>query len=84
MHAKSQQVSEFIEKDLFKIVQDSFGQVDATRTVAAKAAYENAIETAKHFRIELLWYAVEGKAIVCFQHKFLLKPQLFLEIFQLG
>ena len=49
MHAKSQQVSEFIEKDLFKIVQDSFGQVDATRTAAAKAAYEKAIETAKQF-----------------------------------
>jgi adenine-specific DNA-methyltransferase len=49
MHAKSQQVSEFIEQDLFKIVQDAFGQVDDTRTAAAKAAYEKSIETAKQF-----------------------------------
>jgi adenine-specific DNA-methyltransferase len=49
MHAKSQQVSEFIEKDLFKIIEDAFGQRDDAHTAAAKATYENAIKTAKEF-----------------------------------
>jgi adenine-specific DNA-methyltransferase len=49
MHAKARQVSEFIEKDLFKIVDDAFGQNDNTRTSAAKAEYEKAIQTAIEF-----------------------------------
>ena len=49
MHAKAQQVQEFIEQDLLKIVEDAFGQMDETRCAEAKAAYEKAIETAKGY-----------------------------------
>jgi adenine-specific DNA-methyltransferase len=49
MHVKSLQVTEFIEKDLLKIVEDAFGAVDEKCKAAAKAEYEAAIETAKQF-----------------------------------
>ncbi len=37
MHAKSEQILEFIEKDLLKIVEDAFGQADDTRKKELKA-----------------------------------------------
>ncbi len=49
MHAKAQQVQEFIDKDLLKIVTDAFGQVDDSRKQELHSAYEKAIKTAKEY-----------------------------------
>jgi adenine-specific DNA-methyltransferase len=49
MHAKAKQVSEFIDKDLLKIVEDAFGEVDDQRKTELKAVYEKAVETAKSY-----------------------------------
>lgn len=49
MHAKAEQVETFLDKDLLKIVTDAFGQMDDSRKAELKAAYEQAIETAKEF-----------------------------------
>jgi len=49
MHVKSEQVAEFIDKDLLKIVEDAFGQVDEARKAELQAAYEKAIQTAREF-----------------------------------
>lgn len=49
MHAKAHHVSEFIDKDLLKIVEDAFGKVDEARKAELQAAYEKAIQTAKEF-----------------------------------
>lgn len=49
MHAKSQQVTEFIERDLLKIVGGAFGDIDEQRKTSAKAEYEAAIEKAKKY-----------------------------------
>jgi adenine-specific DNA-methyltransferase len=46
MHTKAQQVNEFIQNDLLKIVQDAFGQVDEGRKATLKAEIEQAIQTA--------------------------------------
>ncbi|NLW34194.1 MAG: site-specific DNA-methyltransferase [Syntrophorhabdus aromaticivorans] len=49
MHAKAQQVSEFIEKDLLKIVEDAFGEVDQIQKTTLQAKIDDAIETARKF-----------------------------------
>lgn len=49
MHAKAQEVQEFIGTDLLKIVADAFGDVDEARKAELQAAYEKAIQTAKDF-----------------------------------
>jgi len=49
MHAKARQVSEFIEKDLLKIVEEAFGEVDDFRRAELKSTYEKAVETAKSY-----------------------------------
>ncbi len=49
MHAKAGQVSEFLEKDLLKIIQDAFGEADQGRVAEARAAYEAAVQQAKDF-----------------------------------
>ena len=49
MHAKAEQVSEFIEKDLLGIVQDAFGQVDDARKAELEAAVDKAISTAREY-----------------------------------
>jgi len=49
MHAKAQQVQTFIDKDLLKIIEDAFGQVDDGRKAELQASYEKAIQTAKDF-----------------------------------
>ncbi|HDH58036.1 MAG TPA: site-specific DNA-methyltransferase, partial [Bacteroidetes bacterium] len=49
MHVKSEQVAEFIDKDLLKIVEDAFGQVDEAHKAELQAAYEKAIQTAREF-----------------------------------
>ncbi|CAD6873636.1 site-specific DNA-methyltransferase [Methylomonas fluvii] len=49
MHAKSVQISRFLEQDLLNVIQDAFGEVDEQRLSEAKAHYEAAIEQAKKF-----------------------------------
>lgn len=49
MHAKAQEVQDFIGTDLLKIVADVFGDVDEARKAELQAAYEKAIQTAKDF-----------------------------------
>jgi adenine-specific DNA-methyltransferase len=49
MHAKAKQVQDFIDKDLLKIVEDAFGQVDEARKAELQAAYDKAVQTAKEF-----------------------------------
>lgn len=49
MHAKAQEVQDFIGTDLLKIVADAFGDVDEARKAELQAAYEKAIQTAKDF-----------------------------------
>ncbi len=49
MHAKAQEVQDFIGTDLLKIVADAFGDVDEARKADLQAAYEKAIQTAKDF-----------------------------------
>lgn len=49
MHAKSKHVSDFIEKDLLKIVKNAFGQVDDVRKTELQADYEKAVQTAREF-----------------------------------
>ncbi|MGZ8258627.1 MAG: hypothetical protein ACXWTR_05565, partial [Methylotenera sp.] len=49
MHAKSVQITKFLESDLLKEIEQAFGQVDVHRVAEAKAKYEEAIEQAKKF-----------------------------------
>ena len=49
MHAKSIQITKFLESDLLKEIELAFGQVDEHRAAEAKANYEEAIEQAKKF-----------------------------------
>ena len=49
MHAKAQEVQDFISTDLLTIVSDAFGDVDEARKAELQAAYEKAIQTAKDF-----------------------------------
>jgi len=46
MHAREKQVKQFINKDLLKIIEDAFGQVDDTRKAKLQAEYDNAIKQA--------------------------------------
>lgn len=52
MHAKAEQVSQFLDKDLLKIVEDAFGKIDDGQRVKLQAEYEKAIEQAKEFGVE--------------------------------
>ena len=49
MHAKSEQVTRFLEDDLLAIIGDAFGEVDDTRKAQLKAEYEKEVETAKEY-----------------------------------
>lgn len=49
MHAKSVQISRFLEQDLLDVIKDAFGEVDEQRLAEAKARYQAAIEQAKKF-----------------------------------
>ena len=51
MHAKAEQVQEFIEKDLLKIVEDAFGQVDETRKEELRAKIEREIKAAREYGV---------------------------------
>jgi adenine-specific DNA-methyltransferase len=47
MHAKAQEVQDFIGTDLLKIVTDAFGDVDEARKAELQAAYDNTVREAK-------------------------------------
>ncbi len=49
MHAKSEQVKDFIDQDLFKIITDEFGEMNEIQKNEFKAAYEKAVETARGY-----------------------------------
>lgn len=49
MHAKAQEVQDFIGTDLLKIVVDAFGDVGEARKAELQAAYEKAIQSARDF-----------------------------------
>ncbi|NCB40369.1 MAG: site-specific DNA-methyltransferase, partial [Erysipelotrichia bacterium] len=49
MHAKSDQVRDFLENDLLKIISDEFAEVDEAKCAEFKKGYEDAIKTAKDF-----------------------------------
>ncbi len=49
MHAKSKQVSEFIEKDLLKIVENAFGTADESRKAKLQAEYDDALRKAEEY-----------------------------------
>ncbi|WP_020564067.1 site-specific DNA-methyltransferase [Methylosarcina fibrata] len=49
MHAKSVQITHFLENDLLKVIQDAFGEADEHRIAEARANYEAALEQAKKF-----------------------------------
>lgn len=49
MHAKSEQVINFIEHDLLQVIQATFGQVDETNKAKLKQELDNAIQTANDF-----------------------------------
>ena len=49
MHAKSKQVTEFLEQDLLAIVEQAFGDDSEAKIAELRKAYEDAIEQAKKF-----------------------------------
>jgi adenine-specific DNA-methyltransferase len=51
MHAKAEQVQAFIDKDLLKIVEDAFGQVDETRKEELQAKIEREIQAAIEYGV---------------------------------
>lgn len=51
MHAKAQEVQDFIGTDLLKIVTDAFGDVDEARKAELKAKIEKEIEAAKEYGV---------------------------------
>ena len=53
MHAKAQEVQDFIGDDLLRIVSDAFGQIDEARRADLQVAYENAIQAAKEFKFSV-------------------------------
>lgn len=51
MQAKSAQVTSFIDKDLLKIIEDAFGQVDENRKAELQANIQKEIEAAKEYGV---------------------------------
>lgn len=49
MHAKANQVTEFIDKDLIGIIEQEFSQTDQSRQAELKEEYERAVETARQY-----------------------------------
>ncbi len=49
MHAKASTVSNFIQKDLLKIIENAFGEVDEAQVERTKESYELEIERAKSY-----------------------------------
>lgn len=51
MHAKADQVQQFIDNDLLSIIGEAFGEADGYQVAEAKANYEAAIQQAKDFGV---------------------------------
>jgi len=51
MHARAEQVKEFIDKELLKIVADAFGQADEARKEELKAKIEREIQAAREYGV---------------------------------
>jgi len=49
MHAKADQVSNFLETDLLQIIQDAFGKADAEKLAEAQSAYQAAKQKAVEY-----------------------------------
>ena len=49
MHAKAQEVQDFISDDLLRIVADAFGGIDVVRKEELQNAYESAIQKVKYY-----------------------------------
>ena len=49
MHAKSKQVSDFLQKDLLKIVEDAFGKDNTSKRAELEKAYQEALATARKY-----------------------------------
>ena len=49
MHAKSEQVKSFIDKDILQIIENELGQVDEYKKAELVRAYEKTIQTARDF-----------------------------------
>lgn len=49
MHAKADQVTQFLETDLLKIIQDAFGEADEVQLTEAQTAYEAAKKQAADY-----------------------------------
>ena len=49
MHAKSEEVKDFIKKDLLKLVENAFGEISDSRKMELEAKYDEAIQTAKSY-----------------------------------
>ncbi|HNX00783.1 MAG TPA: hypothetical protein PLE74_00165 [Candidatus Cloacimonadota bacterium] len=52
MHAKANQVSDFIENDLLGIIQETFGREDENRKVRLKAVLDQELENARAYGVE--------------------------------
>ncbi len=52
MHAKAKQVTAFLEKDLFKIVEDAFADAGQGQAGALKAVYEKAVADAIRYKAD--------------------------------
>jgi len=52
MHAKAKQVTEFLDKDLLKVVGEAFGEGNEARLAELRKAYEDAIAKAREFGVE--------------------------------
>ena len=52
MHAKSEQVIRFLDKDLLNVITDEFGKVDDSRKTKLKAKYEAELKAAKDYGVE--------------------------------
>ena len=51
MHAKADQIKDFLDKDLLKIIEEAFGDADETRKAELKAKIEQEIAAAKEYGV---------------------------------
>ncbi|MEA3486702.1 MAG: site-specific DNA-methyltransferase, partial [Thermodesulfobacteriota bacterium] len=49
MHAKAEQITEFLDKDLLDVIEDAFGMVDENKKERLKTEYEQELKTAREY-----------------------------------
>ena len=49
MHAKAEQITEFLDRDLLGVIEDAFGTVDESKKARLKTEYEQELKTAKEY-----------------------------------